>query len=304
MTFADDGNTGWVVGGNGTILKTTDAGESWNPQTSGTSEQFYSATFTNDNTTGWAVGVGGTILKTTNGGDDWTQKPSGTQSLLKSVTFADDGKVGWVVVLGGTILKTTDAGESWSRQDAVFPPTLDSSSDYRIFPAPWTWMVCLLALLPLYLAWRRLKPEPKDPEEERVEDKFVSDGPITGNDPDPLKRGAIADTLSRFLRNENTEPPLTIAITGEWGEGKSSLMNLIAARLKKDDAVTVCFNAWHHQKERHLFAALLQAVRDETVRARGLAFRWRLLPSRVCRYPWTAAVILFALGFSAACADE
>src|SRR5438874_13261698 len=30
--------------------------------------------------------------------------------------------------------------------------------------------------------------------------------------------------LSRFIRNPKTQPPVTIAFEGEWGEGKSSVM--------------------------------------------------------------------------------
>ena len=63
--FLND-NTGWAVGGMGTILHTTDGGTNWNSQLSGTSSFLYSVHFT-DNNTGWAVG-GHTILKTINGG--------------------------------------------------------------------------------------------------------------------------------------------------------------------------------------------------------------------------------------------
>ena len=40
--------------------------------------------------------------------------------------------------------------------------------------------------------------------------------PIGWRDPDPLRFKPLAISLSRFLRNENTEPPLTVAImTGQ-----------------------------------------------------------------------------------------
>ena len=58
---------GWAVGQDGTILRTTNGGTTWIPQTSGTTEWLNSVHFT-DNNTGWTVGDGGTILKTTNGG--------------------------------------------------------------------------------------------------------------------------------------------------------------------------------------------------------------------------------------------
>jgi hypothetical protein len=60
-------NTGWVVGANGTIMRTTDRGVTWNTQTSGTSSILWGVSFA-DSLTGYAVGDNGTILKTTNGG--------------------------------------------------------------------------------------------------------------------------------------------------------------------------------------------------------------------------------------------
>ena len=71
--------------------------------------------------------------------------------------------------------------------------------------------------------------------------------------------------LSRFLRNENTIPPLTVAVTGPWGTGKSSLMNLAKADLEEYGFRPVWFNAWHHQKEEHLLASLLQNIKLQAI---------------------------------------
>ena len=59
--------TGYAVGFNGYILKSTDNGNSWLQQTSGTTEFLKAVDFI-DSVNGYAVGNGGTILKTTNGG--------------------------------------------------------------------------------------------------------------------------------------------------------------------------------------------------------------------------------------------
>ncbi len=52
---------------NGTILKTTNGGDVWFVQASGTTYALVSVHFVNSQT-GYAVGAGGIILKTTNGG--------------------------------------------------------------------------------------------------------------------------------------------------------------------------------------------------------------------------------------------
>ena len=74
-------------------------------------------------------------------------------------------------------------------------------------------------------------------EREAIDDSLTPDRPLEPGQADVMKLGDIAAALSRFLRNENTLPPLTAAVTGKWGTGKSSLMNL----LKKDlEAIGFC----------------------------------------------------------------
>ena len=54
------------------------------------------------------------------------------------------------------------------------------------------------------------------------------------------------DALSDFIAR--CETPLTIALQGDWGSGKTSLMNLIQAELgKKPEVVqTIWFNTWQY----------------------------------------------------------
>jgi photosystem II stability/assembly factor-like uncharacterized protein len=92
IDFADN-NTGWAVGTNGTILKTTNGGTHWTLQTSGTTTELRSVDFA-DNSTGWAVGEVGTILRTTNSGTNWTPQSSGITNWLWEVEFADNS-IGW-----------------------------------------------------------------------------------------------------------------------------------------------------------------------------------------------------------------
>jgi photosystem II stability/assembly factor-like uncharacterized protein len=60
--------TGFAVGFVGTIMRSTDQGNTWAPQTSGTSLDLFDVHFASDGLTGLAVGAAGTILRTTNGG--------------------------------------------------------------------------------------------------------------------------------------------------------------------------------------------------------------------------------------------
>ncbi len=111
IDFIDE-NTGWLVGNNGMIVKTTDGGESWFARPGGTSLHLFGVDFVNS-LTGWAVGNSGSILKTTNGGERWIQQTSGQSVALYDVCFVDD-QLGLVVGATGKIFRTTNGGTNWS----------------------------------------------------------------------------------------------------------------------------------------------------------------------------------------------
>ncbi|MGH7496475.1 MAG: YCF48-related protein [bacterium] len=318
-----DAMIGWVVGENGTILATRDGGRNWQAQTSGAASELQNVYFLNDKM-GWAVGEKGTMLATLNAGEEWQVQMMGVNSRFRSVHFID-AQTGWVVGDKGAILVTRDGGQSWQMQSFATNTTLltnvfflDSNigwgigkneailkttdggqtwQDYLHYGsafAPWYYLTWLFLAPLLYLAFRR--PEPIEAEKKSVADMLVSDKPISLGDPDPLDFNSVARGLSRYLRNENTLPPLTLAITGEWGSGKSSLMNLLKADLQRYGFHPVGFNAWHHQKEEHLLAALLQNIRKQALprwwRPAGMSFRARLFWGRVRRYRLLALLLL------------
>src|SRR5205823_6532931 len=117
-----DASTGTVVGENGTIVRTTDGGNSWTVQASGTTQTLWAVSFT-DATNGTAIGEGGTIVGTTDGGAHWVTQPSGTTLQLRGVSFSDSNN-GAAVGEGGTILRTTDSGNSWVPQSSGTGNTL------------------------------------------------------------------------------------------------------------------------------------------------------------------------------------
>ena len=201
------------MGGNGTILATADGGASWQPQTSNTTERLWSVGFV-DAQRGWAVGENGTILATADGGASWQPQTSNTTKRLPSVGFVDAQR-GWAVGGNGTILATADGGANWAN------PRLP----YDKWPAPWYYLTLLGVCLLIRESLR--KPAAIEQPAKSVEDRLLSDRPLESPSQDVLDLQGIALGLSTFLRNENTQPPLTIAITGEWGSGKSSLMNLL-----------------------------------------------------------------------------
>jgi photosystem II stability/assembly factor-like uncharacterized protein len=113
VCFPADCETGYVVGHYGAILKTSDTGQTWNLQASGTGFTLTSVDFPVDAQTGFAVGWYGTILKTSDG-ETWDTVSSGTSENLYAIQFPTDTDTGYAVGEAGTILKTIDGGEKWT----------------------------------------------------------------------------------------------------------------------------------------------------------------------------------------------
>ena len=89
-----DANTGWAVGDphwdqsqktyKGTIVKTTDGGQTWTAQEAGTAEFLTGVSFVDANQ-GWAVGTSGTIVHTSDGGAHWVKQTVGTTDEFDGV---------------------------------------------------------------------------------------------------------------------------------------------------------------------------------------------------------------------------
>ena len=107
---------GWAVGGAGAILHTTDGGENWIQQNSGTRNWLYSVNFVSS-IEGWVVGDWGIILHTTDGGENWDAQTNGISYPLNDVYFASSTE-GWTTGDAGVILHTADRGENWTVQDS------------------------------------------------------------------------------------------------------------------------------------------------------------------------------------------
>jgi len=114
-SYFEDANCGWVVGGGGKVLFTTDGGASWTQQEQVVYSTLYGVDFV-DSAYGWAVSEFGTILHTTDRGTNWNAQSSGTSSPLRGIDFVDSLN-GWAVGTGGTAVFTTDGGLNWIKKN-------------------------------------------------------------------------------------------------------------------------------------------------------------------------------------------
>jgi len=75
-----------------------------------------------------------------------------------------------------------------------------------------------------------------------------------------------ADSLAELIKDQEREDSFVIAITGTWGCGKTTLMNLTSDKLNDGTFINVVFNAWRYTKEdavwRGFFISIVSALRD------------------------------------------
>lgn len=106
-------NTGafCLAGNNGVILRSADAGLSWQTATSDAGTVALKAMAFNADGVGVIVGNGGAILRSINGGANWTRVGNATANLT-AVAFATRDSV-FAGAEDGTLLRSNDAGQSW-----------------------------------------------------------------------------------------------------------------------------------------------------------------------------------------------
>ena len=121
-------DTGWVAGDSGTIMMTTDGGDSWTFQDSQL-DHFIIDIFMLNAQRGWGLAhqypsgttspYGTYLLNTSDGGNTWANVFY-PEEYFYSVTFLDSLR-GWMGGGFGKILGTTDGGVKW------YEPVIDSS---------------------------------------------------------------------------------------------------------------------------------------------------------------------------------
>jgi hypothetical protein len=252
---------------------------------------------------------------------------NGPGSFDQRATVQDpESKIDWIAGTQGVILRRDKGVENWVPVTRSAAPDGYSGAYTRFLP-PWYWLalgLCGVLMLPLLAPpviagkveeYQQPPDLPFSPNKglekgapsgapasapaatpaSGIGNQAISDRPLEPGDPDALGLSAIAAGLAFFLRNDKTRPPLVLAINGRWGSGKSSLMNLLKKELQDSGTCPVWFNAWHHQKESQLLAALLQAVRAQAIPAlstwRGWVFRGRLAWTRLRKYWFRLAAL-------------
>ena len=125
---------------------------------------------------------------------------------------------------------------------------------------------------------------------------------------DSLGRDGLADALAAMMAAPDQGTPFTLALLGDWGSGKSSVIEMLKYRLRLSPDLPfdfATFNAWQYEQADNTAAGLAQEVVRGLLRGVGgrSAF-YRLLFSRAWRgYRWSfvlaiAGLVAAAIGLS------
>ena len=94
---------------------------------------------------------------------------------------------------------------------------------------------------------------------------FLGDDPILTAAEDQFDRSGLSGALAREIAELDASRGAVVAITGSWGSGKTSLMNLTAERLRADEGVlgVVEFNPWLFSGSEQLTGSLLTELASQ-----------------------------------------
>ncbi len=99
----------------------------------------------------------------------------------------------------------------------------------------------------------------------------IRDVPIARTSDDDLELGRYADALGRFVLGCDT--PITVGIQGDWGSGKTSIMNLVEEFVKaKGRVLTITVNTWQYAQvstSETLPLVLLQGLQRKVIKDKG-----------------------------------
>lgn len=94
-------------------------------------------------------------------------------------------------------------------------------------------------------------------------DYYMSDTPISVPEQDRFNRWPFANRVAATISSRLDPGSIVIAIYGAWGEGKTSVLNLIERELKKSgDIIAIRFNPWRFNDEAHLLQNFFKTLAD------------------------------------------
>ena len=108
-----------------------------------------------------------------------------------------------------------------------------------------------------------------------AKEQYTDDGPIASSGEDRFSRWPFAERIAQVIAKRTDPASIVVGIYGPWGDGKTSVLNMMAQALEGNDAVvSIKFNPWHFEDEKHLIRAFFDTVAEAlkaTLKTKGEA---------------------------------
>jgi KAP family P-loop domain len=92
---------------------------------------------------------------------------------------------------------------------------------------------------------------------------YVTDAPITRPPEDRFSRATFAERIARTIIAQRDSVSIVVGIYGPWGDGKTSVLNLIEHVLEEDEhTVPVRFNPWRLGSETEMFVGFFETLAE------------------------------------------
>lgn len=118
--------------------------------------------------------------------------------------------------------------------------------------------------------------------------RISQDQPITNRRYDLLNRAPFAERIAEVIDSQSTMAGLVVSISGPWGSGKTTVLNLLRTKLLEMDSVVVRdFNPWRLTKDSAILLGILSVLSDaikkqpSTKTGRIFAWAWNKVRSGV-----------------------
>jgi len=110
-----------------------------------------------------------------------------------------------------------------------------------------------------------LVTDPSSVGKDDAKDQYIADQPIASKSEDKFNRAPFATRIAETLATRSDPSSIVIGLYGPWGDGKTSVLEMMQEELKThDEIIVVRFNPWHFQTEdlllRGFFATLADAM--------------------------------------------
>lgn len=139
---------------------------------------------------------------------------------------------------------------------------------------------------------------------------FSADAPIGSAQQDRLNRAPFARRIAEAILSWETETSIVVGVYGEWGSGKSSILNLAVDYLERSTEslpqnqrpLVIRFNAWGFSQHDQIVSAFFNTIsfrleqEDSTGAARGVARRIQAYSALLAPVQFAASWIHPGLG--------